>query len=268
MRKLKADLKNGGTLQIERGNDLAARANGGFNLTSNSSFSFIQNFTISEGTISFTNNFGNPSIDILAEYIGTNKGGLNSTDQAKVVLHVTGTKNNPYLTALNYQQPTPGGDFELKPEASADLAEQDAIYFLGTGYFKSDPNASSNAAGHLLPNLGGQAVANMFANIAGSTSFPVSIRGASFTTGTYAGAQVSGAYGDVTFKVGGANTGYGSLGLNLVTDIPLSTFLSSPIAKNFLFEIQANSNPTTPAGASLLTQQPIFLTKFVYVWHP
>ena len=261
--QIKADLLSGGTVTIERGDDLKTQANGSFELSPNSTFTFLQTFNIAKGTVSFTRDFGNPNIDITATYIGTHA--TNSPLQAKIVLDITGTKNHPILTAENSQQNVQGGEFELKPEPSSEIAVQDAVYFLYTGgYFMSD--ATNNAGGHVAQNFGTQAagnvVSNIFGNITGTSNFPLSIRGASFQTGSNAGGQISGAYRDIfTFKVGGS-VGYGT---NTIIDIPASSipFLSGAIFHNMLIELQGNTNPsiTTPGS---LTQQPIWLSKLIY----
>ncbi len=265
--QLRAELKSGGTVKIDRGDNLNSQASGAFELSPNSIFTFVQNFTIPEGSIQFTRNFGNPALDIKAEYIGTHQNGSSSPPQAKIDLDVTGTKNHPIITAMNYQQATLGGDFEVRTERSADEAEQDAIYFLTTGgYFKNDLTGANSGSAYtkMLPALGGQLAANLAANIVGSTSSQFAIRAASFSAGSNAGAQITGAYRDITIKLG---AGVGSYGLNLATDISLSTFWPDPIARNFLIEVQANDNPTN-SNAGTLTQQPSFLTKFIYTWHP
>ena len=265
--QLTADLKSGGTLKIERGDDLETQANGGFELSPNSVFTYIQNFNISRGTISFTNNFGNPTLDIEAEYIGQRKGTLISSDQAKIVLDVQGTKDHPVISTRNYVQQTTGGEFVLKPERTPGEAQDDAIYFLGTGYFKNDLTNSYNTSASLalLQALGGQVAANLAASMLGSTTSQFAIRSASLSLGTNAGAQITAAYRDITVKLGGANNTSG-LGYNLITDFPLSDIPGLEAFHNLLFEMQYNVNPG--GSTSGLTQQPIFLTKFTYVWKP
>ncbi len=266
--QIKADLKSGGTVQIERGDDFQTQANGNLELSPTSTFTFLQTFTITNGAVFFTHDFGNPNIDISAQYIGTHiQAGQSAFVQAKVVLHVTGTKDHPTITAENSQQSTTGGEFELKTEPSPEIAVQDAIYFLYTGgYFLSDNNARNNVAGQVLPNLGNQAVSNVAANLFGNITgtLPFSIRGATFGTGNNAGAQITGSYRDITFKIGG---GYGSFGTNIV-DIPASTipFLSDPAFHNMLFEVQVNPNPYANTTAGTVTQQPYFLSKIIYTF--
>ncbi len=264
--QLRGELKSGGTLKIDRGEDLQTNAIGEFELSPNSTFTFIQNFTIPRGNIRFTGDFSNPSLDVNAEYISQHQG---TSEQAKIALHVTGTKNYPIIIWTNSQQPTAGGEFVVRQEQSPEEAQQDALYFLGTGgYFKNDltgPNSGS-AYTKMLPALGGQAAANLFTNLLGSTSSQVAIRSASFSTGNYGGAQITAAIRDVTVKLGGvANNGAGQLGLNLVTDIPLNDFISGDVFRNALVEIQYNPNPTIATVGSL-TQQPIFLSKLVYTF--
>ncbi len=265
--QLMADLKSGGTLQIERGDDLITQANGGFELSSNSTFSFLQTFNITKGTISFIHDFGNPSIDVEAEY--THPLGSNPSQQARVTLDITGTKDHPNLTVYNYNQPTPGGEFELRPEPSPEVAEEDAIYFLGTGSFKGEnTNTNPSAIGTLLPDLTGQLAGDVIANLFGSTSSQFAIRSAALNVGTR-GAQVTAAYREITLKLGsgysysGPNGALGNYGVNIETDIPLSTLSSSALARYFLMEVQINPNPTS-ATAGSLTQQPIFLTTLLY----
>jgi hypothetical protein len=266
--QIKADLKSGGTIEIERGDDLQTQANGNFELLPTSTFTFFQTFNITSGHVFFTHDFGNPDIDITAEYIGTHQNQPNSTEQAKIVLNVTGSKNHPLITALNYQQTTPGGEFELRPESSSDIAMQDAIYFLGTGgYFMSDNTPGNNAGSHLAENLGTQAVSNVFGNFlggfAGTSNSPFSIKGLSYTPGNNSNAQITLAYRDITVKAG---SGFGgSYGNTAIIDIPASTipFLSSAAFKNMLFEVQDNFGQTNPIGGEV-TQQPEFLTKVIY----
>ncbi len=268
--QIKADLKSGGTIDIERGDDLQTQANGNFELLPTSTFTFLQTFNITSGHVSFTHDFGNPNIDITAEYTGPHQNGQNLNEQAKIVLTVTGTKNHPIITALNYQQNSPGGEFEIKTEPSPDIAVQDAFYFLYTGgYFMSDITPGNNAGSHLAQNLGTQAVSNVVGNFlggfTGTSNFPISIRGASYTPGNNGNAQITAAYRDITLKVG---SGFGgSYGTTTTIDISASTipFLSSAAFKNMLFEVQANSNPSTTTGTTV-TQQPEFLTKVIYTF--
>jgi hypothetical protein len=261
--QLRGELKSGGTLQIDRGDDLQTRAIGEFDLSPNSTFTFIQNFTIPHGNIKFIGDFSNPSLDVNAEYIGQHQG---TSEQAKIALHVTGTKNYPIIMWTNSQQPTPGGEFVTRQEQSPAEAQQDALYFLGTGgYFKNDLGANSGSAySKMLPALGGQAFANVLTNLAGSTSSQFAIRSASLSLGNYGGAQVTAAIRDITIKLGESNNATGQYGgLNFVTDIPLSYLSSVDVLRNAFVEIQYNPNPTI-TNASALTQQTIFLSKLVY----
>jgi hypothetical protein len=269
--QLTADLKSGGSLKIERADDLDIHAYGGFELSPNSIFTYIRNFTIPKGNISFTNNFTNPHLDINAEYIGPRA--TDASALAKITLRVTGTKNQPTITWENYLQPTPGADWVLKPDdRTAAEKQEDAIYFLGTGYFKTDLASGNTGPGALyskmLQSLGNQFAGNFLTNIAGSTSSQFAIRAATLDLGNY-GAQVTAAYRDITFKLGGANNQLG-YGANFVTDIPLSDLplFSADAYRNLMVEIQANYNQSSSVSASSITQQPSFLTKFVYVWHP
>ncbi len=263
--QLKAELKSGGSLQIERGDDLHSIANGGFELSPNSTFTYISNFNIAEGSkVGFTRNFSNPTLNITADYIGTHHPSENTTDLAKIELTISGTKDKPVITAMNYEQIS--GEWETRQEQSSELAVEDAIYFLTTGgYFKSDlTNANSGpAAAKMLPALGGQVAANLAANIIGSTTQEFAIRSASLSFGNYGGAQITGAIRDVTIKLGSSNNGTGQVaGFNSVIDIPFTDIplLSADFYHNMMFELQVNSIPTV----GTLTQQPIWLTKVIY----
>jgi|GEM_PF-2553921 len=268
--ELKAELKSGGTLTIERGDDLNTVANGGFDLSPNSTFTFYKIFNIPRGNISFTKDFGNPNLDIVADYTGPHLT-QSGTDQARIELTVKGTKDHPTLTAMNYEQ-GPAGTYDLKPEASAEQAQEDAIYFLATGQFKEELSSTQNASvtGNLLQNLGAGMFSNVLNDITGSTSSQVAFRSAALNVGPNGLAtQITAAYRDITFKVGGYNynANGGQLGFNLTTDIPLSSISAGSAARDMLVEIQANSNQTV-VGANALTQQPIFLTKLIWTpWH-
>ncbi|HEY3876925.1 MAG TPA: hypothetical protein VGM92_15780 [Candidatus Kapabacteria bacterium] len=268
--ELKADLKPGGTLNIVRGDDLALNADGFFDLTPNSTFSFLQTFTISSGRVSFLHDLTNPNIDITADYIGTHHKSDGSSDQAKIEIDVKGSKNHPELYIYNYEQKN-GVDFELRPEPNTTAAQEDAIYFLGTGgYFKSDLSGNNTALGNLLPSIGGQLTANILSDLTGSTTNLVAIRSASYDWGTK-GAQLTAEVHDVTLKlatgyptVGPNNTGAGNYGLSTIeTDIPLSLFVTKEWAHDFMIQLQANPNPSGSTNAAL-TQQPTFLSKVVW----
>jgi hypothetical protein len=170
------------------------------------------------------------------------------------------------ITALNYQQTTPGGEFELRPEPSPDIAMQDAIYFLYTGgYFMNDNVAGNNAGSHVAQNLGTQAASNVLGNLlagfGGTSNSPVAIKGFSYTPGNNSNAQIALGYRDITVKVG---SGFGgSYGTNTIIDIPASEFFSGSAFKNMLFEGQGNFDPTNPIGAPV-TQQPEYLAKVIY----
>ena len=265
--QLNADLAPGGALNIQRGNNLDLIANGGFDLTQNSSFTFYKPMNITEGRITFTKNFTNPNINITAEYVGTHTRPTGGSTNAKIRLRVTGTKDQPILTAENYDEIA--GTFQPIPEASPEAAKEDAIYFLAFGQFRTDLNSTenANAANALLPNLGAGLLADVVNNF--STSQQFAIRAANLTFGNGAvGGQITGAYKDVTIKIGGytynPNAPANPYGLNVTTDIPLSSISSAPAARSMMVEVQYNSSPTT--GASILAQQPTWLSKFV--WTP
>ena len=265
--QLNAELAPGGALTIQRGNSLDLIANGGFDLTQNSSFTFYKPMSITEGRITFTKNFTNPNIDITAEYVGTHPRPTGGSTNAKVVLRVTGTKDQPILTAENFDEIA--GTFQPIPEASPEAAKEDAIYFLALGQFRTDLNSTenANAANALLPNLGAGLLADVVNNF--STSQQFAIRAANLTFGNGAlGGQITGAYKNVTIKIGGytynPNAPANPYGLNVTTDIPLSSISSASAARTMMMEVQYNSSPTT--GASILAQQPTWLSKFV--WTP
>ncbi|MFI5202786.1 MAG: translocation/assembly module TamB domain-containing protein, partial [Candidatus Kapaibacterium sp.] len=250
--------------------DLQSVAEGSFDLSPNSTFTFYQPFNISKGTITFRRDFGNPEINIIADYTGrhfTQSG----QDDARIELTVTGTKDRPILTANNYEHF--GDTWEERSEASPEAAKEDAIYFLATGQFKSDLSysANTNVTANILQNLGAGLGASVLNNLLGSTSQQIALQSATLNIGGSApGGQITAAYRNITFKIGGytyTSGAAGQFGLNLTTDIPLSSITTAPAARNMTIEIQGNSNPTV-AGASALTQQPIFLAKWVWTfWH-
>ncbi|HZK77034.1 MAG TPA: translocation/assembly module TamB domain-containing protein [Candidatus Kapabacteria bacterium] len=267
--ELKAELVSGGTLSIERGDDLQTAANGRFDLSPNSTFTFYKPFNISKGNITFTKDFGNPQIFIVADYTGSHTTQSGSADNARIQFTVTGTKDQPVLTAQNFEDI--GGTFEERSEPSPEAAKEDAIYFLATGQFKSELTLvqGANATNNILTNLTTGLGTNLINNFLGSTSTQVAIRSASLNFGTNnSGGQITTSIRDITFKLGGYTYGTAGSNFNLTTDIPFNSIPSlsaASWARNMMIEIQGNSNPTV-AGANALTQQPIFLAKWVWTF--
>ncbi len=269
--QLNAELKSGGTLSIERGNDLQTHANGAFDLSPNSTFTFYQTFNVTEGNITFTNDFSNPNIDVTAEYTGNHQK-QSGTDNARVVLRITGTKDQPVLTAQIFEE-GPGGTFEPRFEPTPEAAKEDAIYFLATGQFKNELTVeqAGNPTSGVLQSMYAGLGQNLLNNFIGSTTQQVAIRSLSLNYGNTAptGGQITASIlRDITLKIGGYNynsniaPGSTPFNLNLTTDIPLSYISNAPIARQMMVEIQWNTNPTV-SSANVLTQQPIFLSKLV-----
>ncbi len=264
--QLNAQLAPGGAMTIERGDELQTIANGGFDLTPNSSFTFSKPFTITSGRITFTKDFSNPNIDITADYIGPHV--LQSgSDDVRIELRVSGTKNQPELTAMISEGS--GGNYTVRAEASPEQAEEDAIYYLITGQFRNELNTNQNvnATANILQSLGGGLAGTFFNNLLGSTSSQIAFRSAALNVGaTGTTSQISAAYRDITIKTGFyvPSTTATQFGLNITTDIPLNSLVSASWARNILTEIQYNSSQTT--GPFTLVQQPIWLDKVV--WTP
>ncbi len=263
--QLKAELKSGGSLQLERGENLQTTATGGFDLSPNSSFRFYQTFNITDGRIRFTNDFSNPEINVTADYIGTNQ---YDQQQAKIELQLTGTKSNPLLTARVYESGATG-DFVQRPETS-DQALEDAIYFLTTGgYFKNEANdaQAQKVLAQAGSTLSSQLFSDFLSNYLGSSGSAFAIRSATYQVGQ--GVQLTAAYRNITFKtelpVGNNNTGQQAA---FITDIPFNTFMPGNASRNMLLEIQLHLNQQSTT-ASTLTQQPFFLGKLIwtpFVW--
>ena len=273
--QLSAELRSNGPILIERGDDLITHVAGTLDLTPNSTFRFYQTFNITSGKISFTDNFSNPEIDVVADYIGQDVGAQNQP-QAKIELSVTGTKSQPQLTARNYVQNS-SGTFDPKPETGSEALD-DAIYFLASGgYFKnelSDP-AATNILGSLSKNLTSNLLGSMITNFTGSTSSAFAIRSTQLNYGqSMESVGFTAAYRDITFRYAfahgtGANAaisgGANPLLANYVFDIPLTSITSARAARDMQLEIQVNENSPV-VGAGSIVQQPVFLTK--WIWTP
>ncbi len=268
--ELNAELKPGGAIAIDRGDDLDSKVAGTINLTSNSTFRFYQPFTITEGQIKFTNDFSNPEIHIIADYSGTHA--IDPYEAIKIELVVTGTKSNPDLKPHIYVTNPATNTTE---ERLSSAAFDDAIYFIAAGgYFKSDQTPAQQAPvlTKVYNSLGSQVVSNILSSTLGlgSSSSEFAIRQASLMFVGSKGADITAAYRNITFRanVAEANPANGVQGTGLqqsyIFDFPLSAFTTSQLVRSMSVEVQIH--PTPSVGTGVMGQQPSFLTKVL--WTP
>ena len=255
--QLNAELKSDGSILIKRGDDLETSVAGTINLTSNSTFQFYQNFTISEGKIDFTNDFSNPTFHIVADYNGTHA--VDPNEPVKIELIVTGTKSKTDIAAHIYMTNTATNTTEERQSADA---KNDAIYFLASGgYFKSDqsPDVQAGVVTKLKNSVTSQLVNDLMTSTLGSSSSDWAIRQASFNLFGSPAADITAAWRSITIH---ANVGEGtgnSFQQNYILDFPLSTFSTSPVARSMALEVQLHPSQTPVVGG--MGQQPWFLAK-------
>ncbi|HWF43684.1 MAG TPA: hypothetical protein VG537_03485 [Candidatus Kapabacteria bacterium] len=259
--QLNAELRSDGPLTIERGPDLISHVTGAIDLTPNSTFRFYQTFNITSGKISFIDNFNNPELNIVAEYIGPDQVTHN---QMKLEMNVTGTKNSPLLIAHIYSQ-SAGGTWDLVQESNTE-AQSDVIYFLASGGFLKRELPEANQ-GQFLANayqsFGTQVVSSMIGSLSGSTSSAFAIRSAQLSLGTTNTLGLTAAYQNITLHYSTVTND--PLQADYVIDVPMSEVTSGWAARNMLVEIQLHPGGGVIVPGSLV-QQPYFLTKFV--WTP
>jgi hypothetical protein len=260
--QVSAELRTDEPIYVHRGDDLHTTVTGDLTVTPNSYFRFYQTFNITNGRISFKQNFDNPEIDITAEYVGTHTA-QNGDEEVKIDLNITGTKAQPKLNATIYRRDASSGGFTQWE--TGQQAQEDVIYYLLTGgSFKSDLSEQAQMAvlSKAASSLGSQFFNTMVSNMFGSSTATSFIKSMNLRFGSSVGVQLTAAWRNVTLRVNASNAGDPAHG-DYIIDVPLSTVANLPTARNILLEFELH-NQSSVGTAGSLAEQPVVLGKLLY----
>ena len=240
-------------------------------LTDKSTYSFIKEFSPVTGTLTFSNNLDNPSLDITAEYTGVHKL-PNSTDETiRIKLIVQGTRNDLQL-AMELYRKNIQGEF-IKDSRPQDEVKADVITYLTSGTFAGDVQSPNNSSVTNATVAAGSQILNAaLNNYLGSISFLKDyVRSVGFEyNGAQSGAKLklSGQIKDIVLNLGGTVNNSTLLSSDVSVEIPLSQFFNFPAAHNILIQGESHIANSSDPNSQGLTQQPIFLGRFLYRFSP
>ncbi len=227
---------------------------GTLQLTNQSSYKFLREFSPVTGTLEFFNDVANPTLNLRAEYIGTSNSS-GQDEQIKIVLIIRGTPNEPELTMELYRKNSSFGAFE-KENKPQDEVNTDVLVFLSTGKLPSGlSNAEKlNVAASLnsvLPSF----ASSYFNNLIGTLSLQRYIRNISFESGSSIASskvKLTAGLGDVTFRVGTGKLNEQPLAGEYTVEVPLSQFFNFSLARNVIFQFQASNYDLETLKAALI----------------
>ncbi|MEP7234250.1 MAG: translocation/assembly module TamB domain-containing protein [Ignavibacteriota bacterium] len=240
--------------------------NGDIYLTDKSTFKFIKDFSPVTGTLSFTSDLENPSLNVTAEYTGIHKTTSGSDETIKIKLIIEGTLNDQQLTMELYRRNNQGD--LIRDSRSSDLVQGDILTYLTTGSFVEDGGTNSSGSLANAPlSVASQQVSGALTNYLGSTfvkdyikSVGVEFVGLQSAKKLYA----TGGYKDLILSYGGTLNAAGTLSSDFTAELPFSAFFNGSFMKKIIFSASAHLANSSDPGTQGLAQPPLFLGKLLF----
>ncbi len=265
--QLKAEMKSQGTLRFSRDRAFENyKLTGILTLTENSSYKFLKEFKPVSGNIEFQDDIDAAQLDLRAEYIGSHENTDDQTGDIKVLILITGTKNDPRITFELYKKSLTTGEFVRENKSQGEIQKM-ASYFLLTGNLPGESKPVN--AGNLPANVAYSGLSTVLNEYLNSTSAKEYIRSLGLEQGEYAQTKLKLTAGlaGTTFRYGGAFGG-NDLTRNsqdFSWEIPFSRFANFNHADDVRLLIEAHYNNSS---SSSLFQQPPYMGTLQYRFTP